>query len=110
MTGASKLAGTDFSDEVTDLLLLNGTRQFNDLLSRNIQRGRDHGIPGKRNPSVQRSSLKEYTESRDHRLPGKHETEKWTNCFANKSYFTRNSAQLHAIPRYCAQRNCDWKP
>ena len=26
---------------------VNGTRLFNDLLSRNIQKGRNHGIPGK---------------------------------------------------------------
>ena len=62
MTEASKLSGTDFSHEVTDFLRLNGTHLFNDLLSKNIQRGREHGIPGKRNPSVQRSSLQEYTE------------------------------------------------
>jgi len=49
MTGASKLSGTDFSHEVTDMLVLNGTKigTSNDLLSRNIQRGRDHGLPGK---------------------------------------------------------------
>ena len=47
MSVQSKMVGPNFSREITDFLYFNKTSNTSsDLVAKNLQRGRDHGIPG----------------------------------------------------------------